>query len=74
LWETEADEGNKPHLVRVAKPLREGMVPWPEVVGYLRDAGFDGWISLHREYGVQTVDAVRRDVAGDLAYLRDVLG
>jgi sugar phosphate isomerase/epimerase len=73
LWETEAGEDGKPRLVRVAKPLREGMVPWLEVVGYLREAGFDGWISLHREYGAQTVAAVKRDVAGDLSYLRNVL-
>jgi sugar phosphate isomerase/epimerase len=71
LWETEGT--GKPRLVRAAKPLREGMVPWPEVVGHLREAGFDGWISLHREYGAQTVDAVRRDVQADLAYLRGVL-
>jgi sugar phosphate isomerase/epimerase len=74
LWETEAGEDGKPRLVRVAKPLREGMVPWPEVVGYLQEAGFEGWISLHREYGAQTVPAVRRDVAEDLGYLRNVLG
>jgi sugar phosphate isomerase/epimerase len=49
------------------------MVPWPEVVGYLREAGFDGWISLHREYGEGTVAAVRRDVRADLGYLRSVL-
>jgi sugar phosphate isomerase/epimerase len=73
LWETQVGEDDKPRLVRAAKPLREGMVPWAEVVGYLRQAGFDGWISLHREYGVQTVEAVRRDVPGDLAYLRGVL-
>lgn len=74
LWETVADEAGKPRLLRVAKPLSEGMVPWPEVVGYLREAGFDGWISLHREYGEQAVEAVRRDVWADLAYLRGVLG
>ena len=73
LWETVADETGKPRLVRAAKPLREGMVPWPEVVGYLREAGFDGWISLHREYGEQTAEAVVRDVPGDLGYLSGVL-
>ena len=74
LWETAADETGKPRLARVAKPLSEGMVPWPEVVGYLRQAGFDGWISLHREYGEQTPEAVKREMPGDLAYLRRVLG
>jgi sugar phosphate isomerase/epimerase len=73
LWETAAHETGKPRLVRAAKPLSEGMVPWAEVVGYLRQAGFDGWISLHREYGDPAAEAVRRDVARDLAYLRDVL-
>lgn len=73
LWETVADPAGKPRLVRVAKPLSEGMVPWPEVVAYLRQAGFDGWISLHREYGAQTAEAVQADVPRDLAYLRGVL-
>lgn len=74
LWETTADEAGKPRLLRAAKPLSEGMVPWPEVVGYLREAGFDGWISLHREYGEQTAAAVKREVPADLTYLREVLG
>jgi sugar phosphate isomerase/epimerase len=73
LWETEIDETGKPRLVRVAKPLAAGMVPWPEVVSCLRQVGFDGWVSLHREYGERTTDAVKRDLPGDLAYLQKVL-
>jgi sugar phosphate isomerase/epimerase len=73
LWKTVADQAGKPRLVRTAKPLSEGMVPWPEVVAYLRQSGFDGWISLHREYGAQTAEAVQADVPHDLAYLRAIL-
>jgi sugar phosphate isomerase/epimerase len=31
-------------------PLKDGLVPWPEVVSYLQSSGFDGPISFHSEY------------------------
>jgi sugar phosphate isomerase/epimerase len=74
LWNTEPDETGKPQLVRVATPLQQGMVPWPEVVSMLRQIGFDGWISVHREYGEQSAAAVQAEVPQDMAYLRAVLG
>jgi len=73
LWDTEEDETGKPHLVRRGMPLQKGMVPWPEVVAMLQEAGFEGWISVHREYGEQTISAVRTEVPQDVAYLRSVL-
>ena len=60
-------------MARTAVPLGRGMVPWPEVVACLRRAGFDGWISVHREYGAQTPAAVCEDVRGDVAFLRALL-
>jgi sugar phosphate isomerase/epimerase len=73
VWETERDKAGKPRLVRLAKPLSQGMVPWAEVVSCLRQIGFDGWISVHREYGEQTTEAVEADMPADVAYLRGVL-
>jgi sugar phosphate isomerase/epimerase len=73
VWEMEDDEAGKPRLVRVAKPLSQGMVPWPQVMSYLRQVRFDGWISVHREYGAQTAEALQADMPADVAYLRGVL-
>ncbi|MBL7201104.1 MAG: sugar phosphate isomerase/epimerase [Anaerolineae bacterium] len=73
VWQPEVGPSGKPRMVRVAKPLSEGMVPWPEVLACLRQVGFDGWISLHREYGNPDVEAVLADVGKDLAYLRPLL-
>lgn len=73
LWERDADASGKLRMVRVARPLSKGMVPWGDVVAHLREACYDGWISLHREYGEQTVAGVVADVPQDLAYLRAIL-
>ena len=73
LWDIQKDETGKPHLVRVGTPLQKGMVPWPEVISMLREIGFEGWISVHRDYGEQTAAAVRAEVPQDVAYLRSVL-
>jgi len=31
-------------------PLSQGLVPWKECFGYLREIGFDGTVSVHSEY------------------------
>ena len=49
------------------------LVPWSEIVACLRQVGFDGWISVHREYGDQAVQAVIEDISKDLGYLRGVI-
>jgi sugar phosphate isomerase/epimerase len=72
LWQAEQDDGHT-HMARTAVPLGKGMVPWTEVLDCLRQAAFDGWISVHREYGVQTAEAVREDVPADVAFLRAML-
>jgi sugar phosphate isomerase/epimerase len=73
VWEIQRDKPGKAHLARVATPLSHGMVPWQEVVSYLRQLGFDGWVSLHREYGGSNVAELRADVSRDLAYLTPIL-
>ncbi len=72
LWEIQRDASGKPSLVRVGKPLSQGMVPWPEVVALLRKIGFEGWISVHREYGEQTLEALQEELPADMTYLRSV--
>lgn len=73
VWHVEQGPSGKPRLVRVAKPLSQGMIPWPDVLTCLAEIGFDGWISVHREYGDQAVEAVIKDVAEDLAYLHPLV-
>jgi sugar phosphate isomerase/epimerase len=72
-WEEAARPEDSPRMQRVAVPLGQGMVPWPKVVACLRQVGFDGWISVHREYGDQTAEALVADVPQDLSYLRSVI-
>ncbi|MBN1640307.1 MAG: sugar phosphate isomerase/epimerase [Anaerolineae bacterium] len=72
LWIRDESTGGM-RMRRQSVPLGQGMVPWSEVVACLRQAGYDGWISVHREYGVQTAQAVSEDMARDVAFLRDLL-
>jgi sugar phosphate isomerase/epimerase len=74
IWQFERDPSAGLRMVRVAVPLGEGMVPWPEVITCLKQVGFDGWISVHREYGDPAVEAVAADVSKDLEYLHGALG
>ena len=73
VWDVQQDALGKAQLTRIAKPLYQGMVPWQEVISCLRKAGFDGWVSLHREYGDDDIATLRADVSQDLAYLSPIL-
>jgi len=73
VWHAEGDTSGKVQMRRVAKPLSQGMVPWTEVLGCLSQAGYNGWISLHREYGDADVQVLVRDVREDVAYLNRLL-
>lgn len=55
-------------------PLREGMVPWPEVFENLADISFDGPVSFHSEYGDLSVDEIIAQTVDDLAYIREITG
>jgi sugar phosphate isomerase/epimerase len=60
-------------------PLREGLVPWPEVFATLRSLAFDGPISLHSEYqgghswrDLTTPELIAQ-TAEDLAFVRELM-
>jgi sugar phosphate isomerase/epimerase len=65
----------KPQIV----PLAEGTVPWPAVLGRIKESGFAGPISLHMEYckggppGSPEEQALFADTRRDLKYLRKQL-
>lgn len=60
-------------------PLREGLVPWPEVFATLKALKFDGPISLHSEYQGShswrdlTTPELIAQTAADLAFVRELL-
>ena len=79
-WEQVPDEKlGKARWVTKIAPFDRGAVPWPDVFDILKQARFDGWISVHSEY--QGSHSWRdMDVAGvieqtrsDMAYLQRVL-
>jgi sugar phosphate isomerase/epimerase len=47
-------------------PLGQGMVNWPEIFKAYAKAGFTGPLSLHVEYGKDSLD----DIARDLAFMK----
>jgi len=59
-------------------PLREGLVPWPDVFACLRQIGYDGPVSLHSEYQGGgswkdlPLDELLAQTREDLQYLRGV--
>jgi sugar phosphate isomerase/epimerase len=65
----ERDPNTKKKWLLRHMPLSEGMVPWLEVLGYLRDISFDGPVSLHSEYELP-VQGVIAQTRRDLEYLR----
>lgn len=44
-------------------PLGQGMVNWPEIFKAYAKAGFNGPLSLHVEYGKDSLDDIARDLA-----------
>lgn len=60
-------------------PLENGNVPWPEVLKYLKQSGFDGPVSLHSEYQGNhsfrdlTTDEVFEQTARDVIVFRQWL-
>ncbi|MGQ9553224.1 MAG: sugar phosphate isomerase/epimerase family protein [Anaerolineae bacterium] len=60
-------------------PLKQGLVPWPEVFEYLHDIGFDGTISVHSEYQGShswrdlNLDELLVQTKEDLDYLKGVI-
>ncbi len=49
-------------------PLGEGWVDWPRYVGYLREAGYDGYFAIEREVGEDPV----ADISKAVEFLRSL--
>jgi len=73
-WFQERDEktGQKRWKTRTV-PLSEGLVPWPEVLGYLHNIGFGGPVSVHSEYEHLNFENLIRQTREDLAYIKGIL-
>jgi sugar phosphate isomerase/epimerase len=76
-WDPVHDRAlGKPRWISHIVPLRQGIVPWPQVLACLRRVGFDGWVSIHSEYqGWHSwrnlnVDALLEQTLDDLEYIR----
>jgi sugar phosphate isomerase/epimerase len=64
---------------RIWKPewcmLEDGLADWPRIVGLLREAGYDGNISLHGEYDHRhCIESVLEFFALDVKYMRAAVG
>ncbi|HEV3168204.1 MAG TPA: sugar phosphate isomerase/epimerase family protein [Isosphaeraceae bacterium] len=77
-WRSEPGEP-KPKWSPQQLPLRDGIVPWPEVFGVLVHRRFDGPVSLHSEYkGPESwrdlsTAALIDQTAADLAFVKSLL-
>jgi sugar phosphate isomerase/epimerase len=54
-------------------PLAEGMVPWADILGHLRESRFDGVLSFHSHYEY-TFDRVIEQTRDDLRFVQGRLG
>jgi sugar phosphate isomerase/epimerase len=78
-WFREPDKSGRMIWRHKLVPLEEGTVRWDEVFACLRQAGFDGYVSLHSEYQgpgswrdlslSELIEQTRRD----LAYIKRVV-
>jgi len=74
IWEQTPDpELGKARWKPRVVPLREGIVPWPDVFACLRKLNFDGWVSVHSEYAAMNSAQVFGQTKDDLSYLREVI-
>jgi len=73
-WLRVVDEktGEKRWRIRMA-PLKEEIVPWPNVFECLRKIGFDGCVSLHSEYEDLDLGELIQQTREDLDYVKNVL-
>ena len=51
--------------------LGKGVIPWKEVLTYLRDSGYTGWIVAEEESAHARLDPVGA-VVGNRRYLRSI--
>jgi sugar phosphate isomerase/epimerase len=78
-WHAEAGP-TKPTWRDQQVPLRDGIVPWPEVFARLARLGYDGPVSLHSEYkGAHswrdlTTPELIEQTAADLAFVKTLIG
>lgn len=68
-WKQTMDRSGKATWRRELLPLRQGMVPWREVFRYLKQVGYDGYISVHSEYDEISLDERIAQTQEDVAYL-----
>ena len=73
-WSKVIDEqtGQKRWKVHMM-PLKEEIVPWPEVFGCLKKIGFNGCISVHSEYEDFDLGKLIKQTKEDFNYLKNVL-
>jgi len=69
LWERSGDA-----RVRRSRcvPLGQGFVNWPEWWQCLRDAGFQGPVSIHSEIEGLSFDQMLKQAKSDIQYLRSL--
>jgi len=72
LRATDEKTGEKRWKIHMA-PLKEEIVPWPNVFECLRKIGFDGCVSLHSEYEGLNLGELIQQTREDLDYVRNVL-
>lgn len=53
-------------------PLGEGMVPWGEIIKYLKEIGYNGPLSFHSHYEIPFRECVKQ-TKKDLVYIRKLL-
>jgi len=73
-WFQEKDsETGHVEWTRKVVPCDEGMTDWREFFGCLKAVGYDGYVSMHSEYGGLALDELVAQTKADLALMKAVL-
>jgi sugar phosphate isomerase/epimerase len=73
-WVKETDEhGNMKKWKMKMLPLKEEIVPWPELFKRLKEIGFNEYVSVHSEYEDLDFQQLISQTRKDLKYLKTVL-
>jgi sugar phosphate isomerase/epimerase len=64
------NNGSAVKWTRKALSFDKGMTEWTELFGYMKQIGYDGYVSLHSEYNDLDLDALLAQTEKDLSFLK----
>lgn len=69
-WFPETNGNGRVKWTRKVLPFEKGMTDWQEFFGYIKQTGFDGFVSIHSEYNDLSLEALIAQTESDFAFMK----